>query len=273
MRNLTLFFAFIGDLFKSKKLIFELTKNDLKKRFLGSQLGVVWAFVQPALTIFIFWFVIQKGFRQTSPQGVEVPFILWITAGILPWFFFSESLANATNSILEYSYLVSKVVFRVSVLPIIKILSALFVHIFFIIILFIMFGLYGYKPNIYNIQVIYYLFAAIVLLLGISWATSALMVFIREIGQIVAVIIQFGFWMTPIFWNINTETIPLNVRNLLKLNPVYYIVEGYRNTFIYHRWFWEDPYLTIYFWGSTLVIFIAGAFFFRRLRPNFADVL
>ena len=199
------------------------------------------------------------------------PFILWLITGIIPWFFFSDSISSATNSIMENSYLVKKVVFRVSVLPIIKILSALIIHLFFIMFIFLMFLIYNYMPNIYNLQVIYYLFATIVLVLGLSWITSSLVIFLRDIGQIVAMVLQFGFWLTPIFWSF--KMVPEQYHFIFKLNPVYYIVEGYRNSFIYNIWFWEYPNLTVYFWIETLALFAIGALLFRRLRPHFADVL
>ncbi len=269
MTYLKQFCTFITDIIKSRKLIFELTKNDFKKNYLGSYLGILWAFVQPSFTIIILWFVFQVGFRSMPVNNF--PFILWLVCGLIPWFFFSESISNATNSVLSNSYLVSKVVFRVSILPIIKILSSVFVHLFFIVFLFFMFLIYGYKPNIYNLQVIYYLFATVILVLGISWLTSSLVVFLRDIGQMVAMLLQFAFWLTPIVWWY--KIIPSKYLIVLKLNPVYYIIEGYRNAFIYHKWFWQSPYLTIYFWVVTLILFVLGAIVFKRLRPHFADVL
>ena len=263
------FFMFIIGTFQSRKLIFELAKKDFQAKYLGSYLGIIWAFVQPIITVLIFWFVFEMGFKSRPVDNF--PFILWLLCGMVPWFFFTESVSNATNAVIEYSYLVKKVVFRVSVLPIIKIISALFIHIFFIIFLFFMFIVYGYKPNVYSLQVIYYLFATTVLVLGISWITSSLVIFLRDVGQIVGMLLQFGFWLTPIIWSL--KIIPEKYHIFLKLNPMYYIVEGYRNTFIYHSWFWQSPRQTIYFWSITFILFAVGALVFKRLRPHFADVL
>ena len=175
------------------------------------------------------------------------------------------------NSIIESSFLVKKIVFRVELLPIVKIMSALVVHIFFVAVLFVMFAIYGYSISIYNLQIIYYFFAMICLSLGISWLTSSLTVFLRDVGQFAAMILQFGFWATPIFWNLNM--IPEKFQFVLKLNPAYYLVEGYRQSFIYHEWFWQHERLTIYFWIFTAIIMFVGAWCFKKLRPHFADVL
>jgi lipopolysaccharide transport system permease protein/teichoic acid transport system permease protein len=260
---------FVEDIYQGRRLILELAKNDLRNRFLGSYLGIVWAFIQPVITIFIFWFVFQVGFKSAPVQ--DFPFILWLVCGMVPWFFFSESFLGATNSILENSYLVKKVVFKVSILPIVRIISSLFIHLFFIAVIFIMFLAYGYKPSIYNLQVIYYLFASIILILGLSWITSSLVIFLRDMGQIISIIIQFGFWLTPIFWSF--KIMPEKYHFIFKLNPMYYIIEGYRDSFINHAWFWHHYNLTINFWMITCGILIIGIILFKRLRPHFADVL
>lgn len=269
MNSFRQFLVFIRDIIHNRQLIVELAKNDFKKKYLSSYLGILWAFVQPTITILIFWFVFEMGFK--SKPAENFPFILWLLPGIISWFLFSEALLNSTGSILSNRYLVNNVVFRVSVLPLIKIISAVVIHLFFIIFVIGMFLAYGYSPTLYYLQLLYYTVACIVLLIGLSWITSSLVVFVRDIEQVVSMILQFGFWGTPIFWSL--RIMPEKYQFLFKLNPVFYIIEGYRNTFIYHRWFWEDPVLTVYFWGVTLAVFAVGALVFKRLRPHFADVL
>ena len=236
---------------------------------MGNYLGILWAFVQPLVTILIFWFVFQVGFKSMPVDNF--PFILWLLAGMVPWFFFAESLQSATQSVLSNNFLVKKVVFRVSLLPIIQIISALTIHLFFILFMFGMFIYYGYTPSLYWLQIIYYLFSTIILVLGISWLTSSIVVFFRDLGQIVSMIVQFGFWLTPIFWSI--KILPEKYHSILAYNTAYYLVEGYRDSLIYNVWFWEKPKMTLIYWLITTVLFIGGAVVFRKLRPHFADVL
>ena len=169
-----------SEFYQNRKLIWTLAKNDFRTKYAGSYLGIIWAFVQPVVTVMVYWFVFGV-VRQGAPKAV--PFVLWLVCGLVPWFFFQEALVQSTNALIEYSYLVKKVVFRVSLLPMIQILSALLVHCFFVVVLFIMFGCYGYWPNIYNLQVFYYLFGCICLVFGMSLLTSSLMVFMKEINQ------------------------------------------------------------------------------------------
>lgn len=254
---------------KTTKLAFDLSKNDLKNRYVGSFLGIMWGFIQPLITILIFWFVFQVGFKQMPVDNF--PFILWLMTAMIPWFFFSDSLNGATVSITENSYLVKKVNFPVWILPIVKILSSLYIHIFFIVFLFFMFYVYDFNFTIYNLQFLYYLIATIFLLIGLSYLTSSLIIFLKDIGQFVAMLLQFCFWLTPIFWSL--DILPEKYLFYIKLNPVYYITEGYRSAFIYHQWFWEKPNLTLYFWIFTFLMIVIGITAFRKLKSHFADVL
>ena len=262
-------FSFLQAIWYNRSLLWSLTKNDFKQKYLGNFLGITWAFLQPMASILIIWFVFQVGFKSQPIDNF--PFILWLVAGMFPWFYFSEGLSNGTNSIIANSFLVKKVVFRVSLLPIVSIMTAFIVHLFFIFFMFAMFIYYGYSPTIYWIQIIYYVIATSILLLGLSWFTSSIMVFFRDIGQFVAIMIQLGFWLTPIFWSISIA--PQQYHWIIKANPAYYIIEGYRNSMIYHKWFWEDITLTLYFWIVTSIIFVIGALTFKKLRPHFSDVL
>lgn len=225
--------------------------------------------MQPMVYIGILWFVFQVGFRSSPVIGV--PFIIWLMAGIIPWFFFNDALVGGTASVLDNAFLVKKMTFSIGMLPIVKILSSLVIHLFFLFVLVVMLLAYHSPITLHLFQVLYYLLATMVLLLGMTWLTSSVVIFLRDVGQIVTMVLQFGFWMTPIFWSVKMLPKPLHL--LIKLNPVYYLVEGYRDSFINQVWFWQHWQWTLYYWCITGVIFVLGAVVFRRLRPHFADVL
>lgn len=262
-------FNFLKAIIQNRQMLWSLTKNDFKQRYLGNMFGVLWAFIQPTVTILIFWFIFQVGFKAQPVD--DFPFILWLIAGMFPWFYFAEGLSNGTNSIVANNFLVKKVVFRVSLLPIVSLMTALAIHAFFICCMFAMFLYYGYSAEVYWLQIPYYLFSLSVLLLGLSWLTSSIVVFFKDMGQFVAMMIQFGFWLTPIFWSM--KMVPEKYHWIVQLNPLVYIIDGYRNSMIYHQWFWNDINMTLYFWLVTAGIFILGGLTFRKLRPHFADVL
>lgn len=264
-------------LIEERKLIWNLAKNDIKKKFAGSYFGVIWAFVQPVITILLYWFVFEKGLNTKATDlrtGIEVPFVLWLMAGLVPWFYFQESMNGGTGVMVEYSYLVKKIVFKIDTLPVVKMISALFTHLFFVAFALIVFCCMGYYPDLYTLQVIYYSICMIVFTTGIVYATSAVTVFFRDMKEVVAIILQIGMWVTPIMWNFESMAqIPAWAIIILKLNPMYYVVSGYRDALINKIGFWENPGLTIYFWVVSIVIFAIGTSVFKRLRPHFADVL
>lgn len=269
--------SLLHHLIGSRSLVWNLAKNDIKKKFAGSYFGVVWAFVQPVITVLLYWFVFEKGLNSKAMDlrtGIEIPFVLWLTAGLVPWFYFQEALNGGTGVLVEYSYLVKKVVFQIDMLPVVKMISALFTHLFFVAFTIVLFICMGYMPDWYALQVVYYSFCMILFATGLVYATSAVTVFFRDMKEVVGILLQIGMWVTPIMWNFETMVqIPGWAIAVLKLNPMYYIVSGYRNALINHIGFWEDMGITVYFWVVTAVILFLGTTVFKRLRPHFADVL
>ena len=259
------------ELYQSRHLIWKLAKNDFKKRYAGSYLGAVWAMVQPVVTVAMYYVVFDLIMGTGKSMVPDKPYVLFLTAGLVPWFYFSEALNSGTNALLEYNYLVKKVVFKISVLPIIKIIAATFIHVFFAVVLLVIAACYGYFPTIYTIQMVYYSFCLFIFVLGLCYTTCAVMVFFKDIGQIISILLQIGMWATPILWDISG--LSPTVQMFVKINPLVYIVNGYRSAIFEKTWFFEDFYSTMYFWIFTVVIFSVGALVFKRLKVHFADVL
>ncbi len=263
------FLVFLKLVWQRKHLILSMAKRELANQYAGSFLGFIWTFINPMVMIFVFWFVFSVGFKA-KPMN-EVPFVVWLTAGMAPWFVFSDIVTGSAHVITGNAHLIKKTVFPSQILPVVKLVSSLVTHSVFIFILLILLLFQQMEFSLWFVQFVYYLFCLAVLAQGIGWAVSALNVFIRDVGQIVAVIMQVGFWATPIFWDI--KMMPENIQSLLKLNPVYYIIQGYRDSFISFVPFWHHGLYTLYFWTVTLLFFAFGAFIFKKLKGQFADVL
>ncbi len=259
------------ELYQSRHLIWKLAKNDFKKRYAGSYLGAVWAMVQPVVTVAMYYVVFDVIMGTGNAMVPDKPYVLFLTAGLVPWFYFNEALNSGTNALLEYNYLVKKVVFKISVLPIIKIIAATFIHVFFALVMLVIAAIYGYYPSVYTLQLIYYSFCLFVFVLGLCYSTCAIMVFFKDIGQIISILLQIGMWATPILWDVNG--LSSTVQMIVKINPLVYIVNGYRSAIFEKAWFWEDFYSTMYFWIVTVVVFGIGALVFKRLKVHFSDVL
>jgi len=262
---------FAIEIVEKRHLIYELVKRDMKSRYTGSYFGLLWTIIQPLMMMLIMWVVFSFGLKAT--QGIQgVPFIAYMFTAQIAFTFFSDAVSSSTNVIWEYSFLVKKVNFRLSVLPIVKIISAFIIHLIFIIIVSVFNGIGGVFPTLYYLQLVYYIFCVMLLALGIGWVASSINVFVRDVSNVIGIILQFAFWLTPVFWN--PAVLPESWRKFVFFNPLSYIVSGYRDSILYHKPFWEaDPVMTLSFWGVTLVLLFLGITIFKKLRPHFADVI
>jgi len=264
------FILFLLHIFKSRKLIYNLIVYDFKKNYLGSYLGLAWAFIQPLSFVLIIWVVFGLGFRA-QPTTSGAPFVIWLLAGMVPWFFFSGAISSGSTAITGNAYLIRKIFFRISILPLVKIGSSFLIHLGLLIFLVVALLLNGFWPTIYWLQLPFYGALTIFFVIGLSWFTGSVHVFVKDVSSIIGILIQMGFWLTPIFWSL--DLVPVKFHYLIKLNPAYFIVDGYRDSLISQIWFWEKPTWTIYYLAISSITLIFGALVFQRLRPHFADVL
>ncbi|MCR5303804.1 MAG: ABC transporter permease [Lachnospiraceae bacterium] len=260
-------------------LIARLSANDFRKKYAGSYLGRIWALAQPVVTVAMYYVVFDRIFGAVPPiteEGGRVTYVAWLTAGLVPWFFISESLNSGLMALLDYSYLVKKVVFDIDTLPLIKVMGAVYTHLIFVGVYLILFFVTGCKAFPTMIQIVYYSFAAAVLSLALSYFNAAVVVFFRDLQQIVSILLQLLMWGTPILWDVSMVgdgTTGKIAGIITYLNPFAYIVMGYRTASFEGKWFWELGSRNLYFWGLTLFLLFVNRRLFKRLKPHFADVL
>ena len=158
----------------------------------------------------------------------------------------------------------------------IKMLSCLIVHLIFMVIMIGLFLCFGWFPKITWVQALYYTFGVTMYTIALVYFTCSIQVFFKDMSQIVSICLQFGMWLIPIMWReeqfLDRAFYPV-LSIAMKLNPMYYIVVGYRDSLLLGNWFWQRPTMTLYFWGVTIGLFLAGLKVFKRLRPHFSDVL
>ena len=263
------FLYFIRLIFLQKHLIISMAKREVSTQYVGSLLGFIWTFVNPIVMIFVFWVVFSVGFRVKPTNNV--PFVVWLTAGMAAWFVFADIINGSVTVVNANAHLIKKTLFPSQILPVIKIIACLITHLVFLFVLIILIVFQKMPFSFYYLQFLYYLLCMIILALGLGLTVAALNPFVRDVAQIVGVVVQIGFWATPIFWDINM--MPHKIQTIIKLNPMYYIVQGYRESFIYFSPFWRHPYQTLCFWFMAVIFFIIGALIFKKLKPHFADVL
>ncbi len=242
----------------------------LKKHYSGSILGVVWAVIKPTFYFFLYWFVMTIGIRGSrNIDGVS--YVMWMIPGLTSWFFLSDVLKQGGVSILANKHLVTKLVYPVETIPVSEVLSLLFPHLAMLGIATAIYVLSGFGITIYFIQLPYYLLCAIAFSLAIAFLLSALTAVSKDVKHVINTFMTGFLWLTPILWS-PSNMAPL-LRQLLMLNPLAYIVDGYRNCFVSKTWFFQSPGYTIYFWIVVVALALLAAFIFKKLRYEFADVL
>lgn len=262
------FFQLNSELWKNRKIIFSMGKSEFRNEYAGSALGIIWGIFKPFMLVAVYSLV----FSGSNRDGV--PFLIWVVPGLFLWTFLSDSLLSGTSAIRGNSHLVKKVVFPVSILPSTKIINHLFNHFIFMSISFLLLALLKMPFHWQMLQLIYYLVASIIFTIVVTRLLSAMAVMSVDIMHFITTIMQLLFWTTPVLWSSShAPAFTQKVLPILKLNPYYYLVEGYRNSFFSLKWFWEAPVATLYFWTITLILGIIGSYYYKRTRNEFADVL
>ena len=255
---------------KGFRLYLQLAANDLRLRYAGSVLGVLWAFALPAVTLLIFRFVFEEGFRNGPVRSV--PYLLWFASAYIPWTFFGDAISQECGCLAEYGSLVRKMDFPVGLLPAVKAGASLLVHTVLVAVLFGMALAADLSPSVSWLQLFYYEAAGFFLALGLGYFSSAVTVFFRDNISLTSLLLQAGFWATPIVWDLESVS-GGPVRRVLEHNPFFYVTEGYRDSLLGGKPFWEKGGQNLYFWSLSLGLLLAGGAVFARLRPFFADEL
>lgn len=256
-------------IFKNRKILADLIRADVKNRYIGHHLGIVWAMIQPLIMVAVYWFVFTKGFGVQ--KTANAPFLLWLLTGMIPWLLLNEAIISSSYSITSQAFLVKKIVFEVRLLPLVKIGAALVVHLGFWVLLLLVCIAYHRYPQFIWLQMFYYLFCILSISLAFGLLFSALMPFALDISQAISIAFQILFWLTPVTWN--PTLLPGDWIWVVQLNPFAYIIQGVRDTFIDQTPFWVHLDRILYFWAFTLTIYALSRHTFMKLRPHFADVL
>jgi len=261
---------FFKHILEKKNLIFELTIRDFSSKYAKSYLGNVWAVLDSLLFILVLWLVFGYGLGGGQPiEGVS--FIVYLSVGFIAYHFFQATIMASTSCYNAYAFLLQRVDFRPSILPVVMVLSNILKHLCAMLGVVIILLLNGVWPSLYWLQMLYYLFALSVLMTGVVWLTASINPFFPDIQNVIAVILRFFMFGSPIFWS--AEQFSERAQKILAINPLYYIILGYRESLIYHKPFWDHPYLALYFWTLTLIFILIGIAVYTRLKPHFMDVV
>ena len=251
--------------------ILVMAKSDLKKTYNGTALGWSWAVIKPAVTIFIYWFAFALGLRQNS--SVEgYPFFLWLLSGIISWFYINEMWGGGTSCMRRYKFLISKMKFPTSTIPTFYSLSSLFVHAILVLIVILIFVVAGYGFSIYYLQILFYMICMFILMTGWCMFAGVVGAMSKDFGNLVRSFSMALFWLSGIMIPLSRIGNP-TIQMILSVNPVTFIVEGYRNSLIYKVWFFENPTTLLIFFVEVIVVWFLAIRTYSKMKKEMADVL
>lgn len=270
-QDFRIFLDFSRKLYKNRYMLKIMTDRDLKNKYIGSFFGLTWAVINPVAQVVIYGVVFGMFFQsKPDPAYGTDSYMLYLMCGLVPWQFFSETVSLSASLLVTNANLIKKAVdFPSEILPIVTVLSSAISHLIGVLILLVLTILFNGRITPWALVVFAYIFFMIVFTVGLGWILSALSVYLRDLGQVLGLLLMAGFFFTPIFYS--SSDVPLNVLWILRLNPMFHVVDGYRLTILAG----QPPALDgfIYLSIVSLITFAAGGFFFRRLKPGFAEVL
>lgn len=252
------------NLYNYRELIKTSVKKDIGGKYKHSFLGVLWSFINPLLQIAVYAIIFPLIMRNNIPN-----YTVFMVCGLIPWNYFSVVINRASFTMIENGNIIKKVFFPREILPLSLVVSETinFIISTLIIIGFtIAYGM-GFTPYILLYPVV--LLIQFVILLGISLIVSSITVYFRDLQHFLGVILQLLFYATPIVYSI--ETIPEGFRWILQINPMTYIIEGFRDIF-YNQTMPNLKMLGIIF-VIGIITCIVGYSIFNKLQKKFAEEL
>ncbi|WP_419882297.1 ABC transporter permease [Peribacillus sp. B-H-3] len=259
----------LNEQIKNFYLVRRLSAYEMKSSNNDNYLGILWEIINPMIQIAIYWYVF--GFIMPRSDIGDDPYFPWLLAGISVWFLISPSITLGSKAIYSRLNMISKMSFPVSVIPTYVILAKFYQHLMLLAAVIIILAFSGYPPTFYIVQLPYFLFATLAFLVSLSLITSTLTTIIRDVQMVIQSLMRVLLYLTPILW-FKDKWNPAFLGQIMRANPLYYIVEGYRAALLGHSWYLVDHYkYTLYFWVLTIVLFIIGSALHLRFRDRFVD--
>ncbi|MCH9275494.1 ABC transporter permease [Bifidobacterium amazonense] len=253
-----------------RRQVWNLAKIDLVKTYRGAALGKIWLFVKPAVYILVFWVALEFGLRSSSDVNGK-PYLLWLSAGVFPWFFMSDMISTGSDVYRRYPYLVNRIKFPLSLISTFYTLSLLIIFSCMMGFTIVVCAICGIMPSVYLLQLP--LVMAFMFVFWVSWsmALSPLSAISRDFSNLLKTLGTPFFWLSGILFDIGHW--PRAARLVASFNPVTWVVQSVRDCFVYDRWFWADPESFLPFLAMLLVFVLLALHNYGRLYTEVPDVL
>jgi len=256
----------LSEIWRFRELLYFLAWRDVKVRYKQAILGVLWAVIQPLLTMIIFTLFFGRLARVPSDG---IPYPLFAFCALVPWTYFAGTLSQAGNSLLTNSNLITKVYFPRVLLPTSAAVAGLLDFAVSAGFLGLMMIYYHMRPSWTLVMYPFFVFATMILVVGVSMLLAALNVRFRDVKYVIPFLIQLWLFVTPIIYP--ASFVPKRFQAILALNPMSGIVEGFRAS-LFPRQAFNLPLIGMSL-AVTTFFFVIGAIVFRRTERTFADII
>jgi hypothetical protein len=268
----------IKENFSNVYRIFCIAKYELLSDMRDSKFGIFWNFASPAIQVFTYWLVfgIAWGRKAQTYKGITVEYLPWLVVAFSVWWYIRPCIVDGCSAVFSKTNVITRMKFPVSVLPATVCLKELFNHFVMLIITFVALILSGWYPNLNWLWIIYYMFCAFMLGEAISLVLSVLTMLWRDVKKFISSIMRMLMYFSPILWDCHFKPdVPFAsiLNKLVKVNPVYYIIQGYRDAVFYGRNVFDHPAITLYFWCLVFAIFALGCFLMYTFKKKFIDMI
>ena len=234
-----------------------------------TKLKLLWTVLNPTLQAATYWLAYNVGLRITSPiQGI--PYLAWMLTGLIPWFFISMVMTNGAMCMVSARVIFRNMKYPLGTIPVSSVCTDFLSHLCYMLVLIIIQLFGGVRYTVGVLWLFYYMAAAFLLMLGYTFFFSTLTVFVRDIAKIIQSVVRLLFFITPICWSLTPDN-PL--AGIMKWNPIVYIIDGYRDTMLYHGIISASPEQHLSFWAVTAVLLLLGTWLHWKLRDSFIDYL
>jgi len=260
----------VKDIYDNRFIISKMAAFDYQLENKDTYLGKIWSLITPLLQIGTYWLVFGIGLRSGKDVN-GFPFLAWMLVGLVPWFFISGCITKGANAIYAKAGLFSRMKFCIATAPISKIVQEMYE---FIVMLFIMLAgllFMGIWPNLYWLNAIYYAVYCVIFLISLALVTSVLTMVARDFFKLLSSLIRLLFYLTPILWVM--DDMPMIYQNIMKCSPVYYVINGFRNSILYRISFFEDMKMVAIMWAVNIVLFVCGCVLQSKFKNKFIDLM
>lgn len=246
-----------------------LARAELKRTYMTSDFGMFWAIMKPLMYLVMFYVAISSGFRGGKDiEGTVCPYFIWLAAGIVQWQFIADLLVGGASCFNRRKSIVRGIRFPLSTIPMIAVVSKMLVYLIMIGILIVMCLFMGVMPSVYWLQLPLYIALTVIFLYLWVMITSLMSIISADILEFIKTIKTAFFWLSGILFNIKGRTNPF-----FTWNPISYLAEGFRNTFAYHIWIWEETSLLMHFVVMLLIMTVIAYLLFRRMEKRLPEIL